>query len=184
MDTAPDVVISLASVSEAPVLENLLELYIHDLSAVFPDMTIGPDGRFGYPKLSRYWSEPNVRFPFLVRRAGQLAGFVLAVHGTTAGAEPDGFDIAEFFVLRNQRRAGVGRLAARALWNRLPGHWTVRVSEGNLGALPFWASVIQEYSAGRVTQSERPGKPHPWRVFHFEAAAQSALPEGGGGLLL
>ncbi|HTA88000.1 MAG TPA: GNAT family N-acetyltransferase [Polyangiaceae bacterium] len=175
MDTPLEVVLSPASESEAPVLENLLELYLHDLSAVFPNVAIGADGRFGYRRLSLYWSEPTVRFPFLVRRAGQLAGFVLAVHGSTAGAEPEAFDIAEFFVLRNQRRAGVGRLAARALWNRLPGRWTVRVSEGNVDALPFWTSVIHEYTAGQATHRERAGTAHPWRVFDFETMPRSAI---------
>jgi hypothetical protein len=38
----------------APVLGNLLELYVHDLSEVFP-IELGPEGRFGYDKLPLYW---------------------------------------------------------------------------------------------------------------------------------
>jgi hypothetical protein len=36
----------------APILSNLVELYCHDLSAYF-ELSIGADGRFGYPRLSR-----------------------------------------------------------------------------------------------------------------------------------
>ena len=34
----------------APLLRNLLELYVHDLSEIFP-VELGPDGRFGYARL-------------------------------------------------------------------------------------------------------------------------------------
>ena len=53
--------------------------------------------------------------------------------------------------------------------NRLPGRWTVRVSEGNAGAIPFWAGVIAEFTRGASTESTRPGSPHAWRVFSFSS---------------
>ena len=56
------------------------------------------------------------------------------------------------------------------LWRRLPGTWTVRVSEGDASGLRFWPGVIAEFARGGVTESERPGAPHPWRVFRFESA--------------
>jgi predicted acetyltransferase len=82
------------------------------------------------------------------------------------------FDVEEFFVLRRHRRSGVGRRAAMLLWNRLPGRWIVRVSEGNRGAVPFWTRVIGEYTGGAATESTRPGDPHPWRVFSFESVSR------------
>jgi hypothetical protein len=53
-----DVTLQPATVADAALLTNLLELYVHDLSEIFP-VTIGADGRFGYPKLDLYWSEPG-----------------------------------------------------------------------------------------------------------------------------
>ena len=50
-----------ATRSDALLLFNLLELYIHDLSDVFPHIELGPDGRFGYERLPLYWSEPERR---------------------------------------------------------------------------------------------------------------------------
>ena len=38
------------------MLSNLLELYVHDLSEIFP-VEIGPEGRFGYETLRLYWAE-------------------------------------------------------------------------------------------------------------------------------
>ena len=173
MDASRAVSLEAAAESEAPLLANLLELYSHDLSAVFPNIQIGTDGRFGYHRLPLYWTEPGRRFPFLIRVAGVLAGFALVVRGSPASEEPEVFDIAEFFVLRKQRRAGVGRHAARLLWQRLPGRWTVRVSEGNLGAISFWEATIAEYSGGRAIRTARPGPPSSWRVFDFESAPEN-----------
>src|SRR5450432_262789 len=147
-----EVSLELATESDAGVLANLLELYIHDLSDAFPGVQVGADGRFGYRRLPLYWSEPERRFAFLIRRGGKLAGFILAMRGSPVSEGPEVLDIAEFFVLRSLRRSGVGRSAARLLWSRLPGQWTVRVSEANLGALPFWAGIIDEYTSGQATQ--------------------------------
>ena len=171
VETPLEVSLDVAAESDAAVLRNLLELYIHDLSEAFPGVEVGADGRFGYRRLPLYWSEPERRFAFLIRLGGKLAGFILAMRGSPVSEDPEVLDIAEFFVLRSLRRSGVGRSAARQLWSRLPGQWTVRVSEGNLSAIPFWAGVIGEYTGGQATQTERAGNPKPWRVFSFESRA-------------
>ena len=58
------------------------------------------------PKPPCYWSEPD-RFPFLVRVAAKLAGFVL-MKGNHAEENQRRWDMAEFFVLRSLRRAALG----------------------------------------------------------------------------
>jgi predicted acetyltransferase len=162
-----EISLDVATSADATLLSNLLELYIHDLSEVFPSVEPGSDGRFGYSKLALYWSEPERRFPFIIRCAARVVGFALATRGSPATDDPEVFDVAEFFVIRRYRRSGVGRRAAVLLWNRLPGQWIVRVSEGNPGALPFWAGVIAEFTSGAATESKHPGNPHAWRVFSF-----------------
>lgn len=159
-----------ALASDAPLLSNLLELYIHDLSALFPHVALGPDGRYGYEKLALYFSEPERRFAFLIRSEGRVAGFALVTRGSPAVSDPHVMDVAEFFVLRRYRRLGVGRHAAELLWSALPGPWTVRVSEGNVAALEFWSAVIRHSTASAVTELTRPGEPTPWRVFCFASA--------------
>ncbi len=75
-----DVALEPAAHSHAALLENLLELYSHDLSDVF-SLEPGVDGRFGYEKLPLYWTEPKCRFPFLIRAGARLAGFACRLHG-------------------------------------------------------------------------------------------------------
>ena len=164
-----EVVLEPAMQSDAAVLSNLLELYSHDLSDVFV-LEPGADGRFGYEKLPLYWSEPERRFPFLIRAGTRLAGFALVTRGSPASDDPNDFDIAEFFVLRRHRHSGVGRRAAFLLWNRFVTRWIVRVSEGNQEGLRFWANVIGEYTSGTAVQTTRSGNPHAWRVFSFNSA--------------
>jgi predicted acetyltransferase len=170
MEDRQEVILEVATSRDAALLSNLLELYLHDLSEAFPGLELGADGRFGYEQLPLYWSEPERRFPFLIRHGARVVGFVLAARGSPATDDPAVFDIAEFFVLRRHRRSGVGRRAAFLLWDRLPGRWIVRVSEGNRGALRFWAGVIAEYTQGTATEVERAGSPHAWRVFSFDSA--------------
>lgn len=168
-DQRPGVTLDPATPADATLLSNLLELYIHDMSAVFTQLEIGPDGRFGYARLPLYWAEPDKRFPFLIRCDGRIAGFVLAKRGSPASTDPAVLDVEEFFVMRQYRRAGVGRDAAFLLWRALPGDWTVRVAEQNRGALAFWAEVIREFTHGTAQHLTRPGTPITWHVFSFQS---------------
>jgi predicted acetyltransferase len=164
--------LSPAGPADHVLLANLLELYIHDLSAAFPHVQLGADGRFGYPGLASYWAEPERRFAFIIEESGQTAGFVLATRGSPALTDPEVYDIAELFVLRRYRRAGVGRRAAPLLWKQLPGRWVVRVSEANPGALDFWSRVTTEFAGGAVKRSTRPGSHGPWHVFELDSGAK------------
>ena len=164
------VVLNSATSADAELLAKLLELYIHDLSAVFPDVELGGDGRFGYPPLELYWSQPERRFAFFIHCDARIAGFALVTRGSPATDDPDVFDVAEFFVLRRYRRTGVGRQAAGLLWTQFPGRWIVRVFEENPGAVRFWSDVIETYAGKAATVLDRPGHPPGWRVFSFESA--------------
>lgn len=169
--TSPPHVISLDQASEADsaLLANLLELYIHDMSEVFPHVRLGPDGRFGYSRLPAYWSEPDRRFAFLIRCDGRICGFILVTRGSPAVPDPNVFDVAEFFVLRQYRRAGTGRQSAFLLWNRLRGRWIVRVREKNRGALAFWRDAITTFTGGRFDERPLPVEPNEWRMFAFDS---------------
>lgn len=172
MENPDEAAVSLdaATAADATLLGNLLELYAHDLSDVF-EVVLGPDGRFGYPRLSLYWSEPDRRFAFIIRAEGQIAGFVLATRGSPATEDPEVLDVAEFFVLRRYRRRGVGQRAALLLWRRLPGRWTVRVAEENRGGLAFWGDVLAVAAPTGLTVTTRPSGHTLWRVYAFDSAS-------------
>jgi predicted acetyltransferase len=154
-----------AAAEEAPVLANLMELYVHDLSEIV-ELQLKPDGRFGYPRLALYWREEG-RFPFLVRVDGHLAGFALVSQGSEISGDPRVWDMAEFFVARGWRKRGIGAAAARELWRRFPGPWEVRVLEGNHAARAFWASAVDAFTQGRAETYIHASAERRWQVFSF-----------------
>jgi predicted acetyltransferase len=150
-----------AAREHAPILANLLELYVHDFSD-FYDVQIGEDGRFGYNALPRYWSEPGWH-PLLIRVDGKLAG--LALVQSASGV----WDMAEFFVLRAYRRRGVGTEAAHEVCRRFPGRWDVRVMEANVAGQHFWTRAISMFAGATIKPMYIQKSGVYWSIFSFES---------------
>jgi predicted acetyltransferase len=148
-------------------LENLLELYIHDFSEFVP-VNVGENGRFGYPDLPLYWSEPRRR-PYLARIEGKLAGFALVTWGPGLRGNSEVWDMAEFFVLRRYRHRGVGIELAERIWHLCPGEWQIRVRSNNLPARSFWYSAIAKFSNGPVSTQDVEIEEVAWSLFSFES---------------
>jgi predicted acetyltransferase len=158
-----------ATVEQQPILANLLQLYAHDFSE-FHDVELGADGRFVYPSLPLYWSQPE-RYPFLVRVDGQLAGFVLVKQGSELTDNAMVWDMAEFFVIRGYRRRGIGTRVAREIWNRFPGPWEVRVMQSNVSAQRFWTQAISEFCSAEVSPALVQKDQELWNVFSFASTS-------------
>ena len=132
------------------VLGELLNLYLYELSEL---VGADPDerGRFPYPHLDRYWTEPH-RHAFFIRRDGVTAGFVLVNAHTASGAA---HGIAEFCVLRRHRRAGLGRAAAWAAFAQFPGSWEVVTDVENVRAAAFWRATITARGYANLVEHPR-----------------------------
>lgn len=156
-----------ATPADAELLGNLLQLYIHDLSAIFSHVELGADGRFAYPKLGLYLAGAQGKRAFVIRDSGRVAGFALLKRGSPFSDDPEVLDVAEFFVLRRFRGGGVGRAAAEQLWDRLPSRWTVRVALNNADAVSFWRHTIAAYTGGNAEERARNNGADPWVVFTF-----------------
>jgi predicted acetyltransferase len=140
-----DIDVRQASLEEKSVLRHLLELYNYDFSE-FDGADLDAHGFYGYGRLDHYWTEPG-RYPFLVRADGKLAGLVL-VRTLDTPAVPPTRSIAEFFILKKYRRRGVGRAAARRVFDLFPGRWHVSQIANNHPAQAFWRRVIVAYTHG------------------------------------
>jgi predicted acetyltransferase len=154
----------LADSSQRQTIDELMQMYLYDLSA-FTDDQPDDEGRFHYPYLSHYWQEPD-RFPYLILGQGELAGFAL-VRGIMDPVNGDKLmEMAEFFVTKSYRRKGVGARAARLIWNEFPGKWQVRVFARNDRACKFWRRTISDANAGFV-ESSNSEKTYQQVVFEF-----------------
>ena len=164
-----------ATSDDAPLLGNLLELYMHEWSAILP-LELGIDGRFGYDKLPLYFREPAARYAFVIKHGARVAGFAFAARGLQPSAGPDDLDVAEFFVLRAHRGAGIGQLTAFALWDALPGRWVVRVLERNVSALEFWRKVVGRYTREAFAERSFDDARGSWRVLAFAGGRDAPSP--------
>lgn len=140
-----------ASADDTTVVRNLMHLYLHDFSEL-NGSDPNAQGLFAYPYLDDYWTDEGRaagRRAFLIMVGGTIAGFALRNRWSVLDRNKEVSTVAEFFVLRKWRRGGVGRAAARALFDLFPGAWEVRQTRANIPAQAFWRSVISTYTAGR-----------------------------------
>jgi predicted acetyltransferase len=165
---------------EADVLTQLYELYLYDFAE--HDGTgrqVADDGRFGESDVERFLSMPQSS-ALLIRVDQKLAGFCMLKRGSALAGDMGAMDVAEFFVLRNHRRQGVGRAAATLLWKQHPGRWIVRVGAHNQRALAFWTRTVADYTHGQHTQEvlvqdDADGLEH-WVVFRFVSVKPPSSP--------
>lgn len=165
-ELSPQIELVPASYDQVPLLANLLQLYIYDFSEML-DMDVEADGRFSYPHLPIYWSDPG-RHPFLVRVDGKLAGLVLV----KTGSEWNVHDMAEFFILRRHRRRGLGTRIAHEVWRRLTGPWEVRVMEANVPAQYFWTHAISSFTGLPAVPARVEQDGEIWQLFSFESRGE------------
>jgi predicted acetyltransferase len=140
-----------------PGLEQLWQLYMHDLSGLRGTMP-GPDGRFHTRRLEPYRDESDAdRRAYLIEQGGPPVGFAFVSRLTERPML-----MSEFFVVRAVRRSGVGRAAAVEVLARHPGQWEIPFQEGNTGAARFWRQVAADVAGDSWREDRRPvpGKPH------------------------
>lgn len=121
------------------LLENLLSLYLYDLSEFF-DIALDANGRYTY---DYDWSLPHGK-PFLAYQGSLPVGFALVNKGSTIGHGDDIQDMQEFFILRSSRRTGAGIWLAHKMYKAFTGRWEIRIGEKNLGALAFWRNSLND----------------------------------------
>jgi predicted acetyltransferase len=152
--------------SHAAVVDNLLELYCHDMAEWFL-VDVHEDGRYRYPP-DQVWNDSvDVHLAYL---EGIPVGFAIV-----GSAEPylegaGARDLHEFFVVRRHRRSGLGSALAAQVWDQHPGPWLVRVYQGNRPALPFWRATIDRHTGGAFTEATREVSGRAWSFFTFECA--------------
>jgi predicted acetyltransferase len=166
-----DVRLEVAAPDQRPVLENLFQLYTHDFSEQWSgreDGELGADGRFAqYVWLDSYWTEAE-RTPYLIRAGGHLAGFALINRFSHSGLPLD-HAVAEFFVVRKHRRAGVGFAAATSIIRARPGLWEMAVARRNTAALPFWRRVAAAVAGPSVEEIDRDNELWDGPLLRFRA---------------
>jgi predicted acetyltransferase len=169
-ESAGSVHVSKAQLREAPIIENLMQLYTHDFSEFWAGTARGdlnPDGRFESYPLGDYWSRPNWSACFIWRDQ-VLAGFSLINDQTHSGQAADR-NVGEFFILRKHRGQGVGQIAALRILSLHPGSWEVAVARKNVQAREFWRKTIQNAgNASEIREFDLQNAQWNGPIFRFE----------------
>lgn len=147
---------------EKSVLDNLLQLYMHEMSR-YDDRVLGDDGRYSYNSFESYFTQDG-RHAYLIRVRGKLAGFVLVKIIDSVTSAPI-HSIAEFFVIEVYRRLGIGEEVARILFDQHPGTWQVAQQEENAVSRAFWKHVVWRYTAKEYREFRSPDWNGP--IFEF-----------------
>ena len=169
-DSSGSVLLTTALPGEAPIIQNLMQLYTHDFSEFWACTTRGdlnPDGRFEAYPLSEYWSRPNWS-AFFIWHNQVLAGFSL-INDKTHSGQAANRNVAEFFILRKHRGQGVGQIAAEHVFSMHAGSWEVAVARNNVQAREFWRKTIQNAnSAADVCELDVNSAKWNGPIFRFE----------------
>lgn len=152
-----------ASVADKLIIRHLFQLYSHDFS-VYDDADVDEHGLYDYPRIDHYWTE-DIRYPFLVRVDGQIAGFAFVRELEKEEATTLTYSIAEFFILRKYRRKGIGKAVAFQLFDRFRGQWYVGQYVSNEPSHVFWNTIIDEYTNGNYQQIKNIDQEGPAQLF-------------------
>jgi len=107
--------------------------------------------------LAGWFNDPSAH-PFVILADGQRVGFALVARPPEFPRRTADFRMAEFFVVDQARRRGVGAGAATLLFTRFVGDWEVVEDEYNRPALAFWRRVIGRHSSGRYSETREAGE--------------------------
>jgi predicted acetyltransferase len=136
--------VAAAERAQAPLIQNLMQLYTHDFSEFWGGTSRGDlnaQGLFAAYPLDDYWVLPNWT-AMLISCDRVLAGFCLVNDRTHSGLAA-GRNMAEFFILRKHRGRGLGQIAAESIFSGHPGSWEVAVARKNTHAREFWRRTIK-----------------------------------------
>jgi predicted acetyltransferase len=143
MQQPGSVTVAAAGRDQAPLIQNLMQLYTHDFSEFWGGTSRGDvnaQGLFAAYPLDEYWVLP--RWSAMLICCDQvLAGFCLVNDRTHSGLAAHR-NMAEFFILRKHRGRGVSQSAAEIIFSRHPGLWEVAVARKNVRAREFWRKTI------------------------------------------
>lgn len=135
------------SLDEKQTLNNLLKMYCYEWSQ-YNKFDVNDKGEYEFEyHLSNFWEKEN-HYPFFIKVNGKLGGFVLIDDEFQLHQNSD-YAISEFFVMYKYRREGIGRHAAKVVFDMLHGKWEIVRHPHNIKSIKFWDSVVEKYTQGK-----------------------------------
>jgi predicted acetyltransferase len=150
-----ELVIRRTTGTDRTVVERLWQLYSHDMSQ-FRGSVPNAEGLFKLGRLEGYLGDADAD-GYLATIDDAPVGFayVMYPHGPVR-------HMGDFFVVRSQRRRGVGHRLARDTIELYPGPWEIAFQAENAGAPQFWRRVVSTVVGNAWREELRPVPDKPW----------------------
>lgn len=132
---------------DKPVLQNLFQLYMHDITASLP-MDVNEHGLFEYNYIDYYFTEEN-RYAYLIHIENKIVGFVLIDDEFMVLDDKKDvpcYDFSEMFILNAYKKKGYGEIVAKQIFDMYKGNWEIRPVPRSEGASRFWLKVVKKYT--------------------------------------
>lgn len=126
-------------IGKKEILNNLIQLYLHNLSLSFPIDFDSKRGLYEYDDIEKYFINENNK-AFFILNDNEIAGFMLI----------DFFEeknvVQEIFILNNYKRKGIGKIATKILFDEFKGNWEIKAVPCSESAEKFWIAIVKEYT--------------------------------------
>ncbi len=147
-----EIKLELVTIESKEKLENLMSIYLHDLSEFADDLKINEDGKFEYDGLEMYFKSEDLT-PYFITYQGEMAGFVLFNTGKYVPKDID-YVVHELFLLKGYRKKGVGNAAIRILLDTYKGKYKIEQISSNMSAVNFWRKFYEKQGIKYIESKE------------------------------
>ena len=134
-------------------LENLISIYLHDLSEFANDLKINNEGKFEYDNLDLYFKSQDLT-PYFITYQGEVAGFILFNSGKYVPKHID-YVINELFILKSFRKKGIASAAIKILLDNYKGNYRIVQISSNKKAVNFWMKFYEKQGIEYVESEEK-----------------------------
>lgn len=132
--------------------------YLNDLSDLSMNTGMFPAYREREAELMARWFADDSSHPLVILKDDRPVGFALVSRPPRNQREHIDYCMAEFFISSSARRLGVGRDAAKLIFNRFSGTWQVTEFLYNTPAVAFWRATVSEYTANQFRELRMHGE--------------------------
>ena len=113
-----DITLKEIELEKKDILNNLMQLYLHNISLNFPMDFDSNTGMYGYDDIEKYFENDNNK-AFFILKENEIAGFMLIDLSDEKNI------VQEMFILNNYKRKGVGKTAVSILFDKFRGNCLV-----------------------------------------------------------
>lgn len=137
-----DITLKEINFEKKEILNNLMQLYLHNISFNFPMDFDSNTGMYEYDDIEKYLKNDSSK-AFFILKEQEIAGFMLIDLSDEKNI------VQEMFVLNNYKRKGVGKIAVSLLFDKFKGSWEIKSLPCSENAEKFWISSVKEYTDGK-----------------------------------